>query len=303
MKRLATLLTGLVLGSLLLTPAIARAQKSLPAPPSSASTTEEVPSSLPPQARGLDVEERIGQKLPMELGFTDFRGRQVRLAEYFQGERPAIILLVYYKCPIVCDVVMQKTVDTLQKLDYRAGNDYNLLVFSFDPTESITDARTARETMLTSYRRELPSDRGFEFHAGADAGARELADALGFKYRKLADGNYSHPVAKFIVTPDGKISRYLYGFEQEAADTKLALMEASQGKLVRTVGERIMNYCYMFDANSGKYTLRAMRVMQLGGLATLAALTALVVALLLGERLRAKKQSAEKTKDAAAAIG
>lgn len=274
-----------ILAACLLAAAAARAQAPGQSPGGPA-LADETPNVLPPQAQGLDVQEHVGRQVPLDLAFTDSRGQRVRLAEYFQGDRPAIILLVYYKCPIVCDVLMQKAVETLSEVDFSAGREYNLLVFSFDPRETVTDAMEARQVFLKAYGRETVADRGFEFHAGADGATRDLAESLGFKYRKLGDGNFSHPVAKFVMTPDGKVSRYLYGYTQEPQDVKLALMEASQGKLVRTIGERIMNYCYMFNTAQGKYTLRAMRVMQIGALLTLAALTTLIGAFIVGERIR-----------------
>lgn len=232
----------------------------------------------PPQTEGIDVEEHIGRQVPPELFFTDQTGTRRYLAEYFRSGKPSIVLLVYYKCPMVCDVVMSKAVETLNKIDYAAGKDYNLLVFSFDSRETTADAKTAYNVHLSSYARGLPegSKDGWQFHTGDVVSNKQLAEALGFKYRLLGNGQYSHPIAQFVLTPDGRVSRYLYGYQQEPKDMKLALMEASQGKLVRTVGERLMNYCYMFDSATGKYTLQAMRVMQIGAMLTLTLLTGLI---------------------------
>ncbi|MBI1191465.1 MAG: hypothetical protein GC200_12390 [Tepidisphaera sp.] len=254
----------------------------------------------PPQLNGVDVIEHIGQQLPLELSFTDQNGKKRYLSEYFRGEKPAIVLLVYYKCPMVCDVVMSKTVETLNKIDYTAGKDYNLLVFSFDNRETTADAKTAYDVHLSSYGRGLPegaeAKNGWQFHTGDAVSNKRLAEALGFEYRLLGNGQYSHPIAQFVLTPDGRVSRYLYGYQQQPKDMTLALMEASQGKLVRTVGERIMNYCYMFDSATGKYTLQAMRVMQIGAMITLTFLTTLIGGLFLVEwlRRRAKRQAASK---------
>jgi protein SCO1/2 len=254
-------------------------------------------NKTPPQIDGIDVVEHIGQQLPKELSFTDQTGKQRLLDEYFHSGKPSIVLLVYYKCPMVCDVVMSKTVETLNKIDYTAGKDYNLLVFSFDSRETTEDAKTAYNVHLSSYGRGLPEDPSvskdaWQFHTGDVVSNKQLAEALGFKYRLLGNGQYSHGIAQFVLTPDGRISRYLYGYQQAPKDMTLALMEASQGKLVRTVGERIMNYCYMFDSATGKYTLQAMRVMQIGAMLTLTLLSALIGGLFFIDWLRRRAKRA-----------
>lgn len=260
----------------------------------------------PMQIQGIDVEEHIGRQVPPELAFTDQTGSKRYLSEYFRSDKPSIVLMVYYKCPMVCDVLLSKAVETLNAVDFTAGKDYNLLVFSFDTREHTEDAKASNLVHLSSYTRGLPEGAkdAWQFHTGDVVSNKQLAEALGFKYRLLANGEYSHPIAKFVLTPDGRVSRNLYGYQQEPKDMKLALMEASQGKLVRTVGERLMNYCYMFDASTGKYTLQAMRVMQIGALLTLVLLTGLIGGLFAIEatRRRAKRAISQAGAQAAAVI-
>lgn len=251
-------------------------------------------TELPVQARGLDIDEKIGAPLPMELSFMNAQGETVYLDKYFKGDKPAVIAMVYYQCPIVCDVLMDKLAETFREMDYTVGTEYRALFFSFDFREKTDVARTTKELYLMGYNR--PADvsvrEGWEFHTSDASNARHLADALGFRYRFLEkSGQYSHPVVLFIVTPDGRISRYLYGYKQDAKDLRLALMEASEGKLVKTIGDRFMNYCYMYDPTAGRYTLQAMRVMQIGGGLTLVAVTGLIGSLLLVERARRRRRS------------
>ncbi len=255
---------------------------------SSAQNSGEETPDLPIQARGVDVEEHVGQTLPMELTFTNAEGKTVRLGDYFKNGKPAIIALVYYKCPVACQVVMQRMAETINDLDYTVGKDYNALLFSFDPTETTKDARQAKIGFVSGYSKEVTPEveAGWEFHTCQEESARQLADTLGFRFHKLNTGAYSHPVALFIVTPEGKISRYLYGFSYPAADVKLALMEASQGKLVRTIGDRFKFYCFMYDSDAGKYTLRIQRVMQVAGIGTAGALGMFIGGLFLAEKIR-----------------
>lgn len=250
----------------------------------------------PVQVRGLDVEEHIGATLPMELTFTNEEGKPVRLGDYFKdAKKPAVITLVYYSCPVVCDVVLTKQAEVFGKLDYTPGVDFTALVFSFDHNETFERAAQAKQFRFSAYdRREVPGvSEGWRFHVGEDSTNRALADALGFRYRRLSDGNYSHPLCQFVITPDGKISRYLYGYPDEARDLKLALMEASEGKLVRTVGERFLSFCYVFDSSTGKYTLRVFRIMQIGGAATLLIVATAIGVMLGTERMRRRKKGSQ----------
>jgi protein SCO1/2 len=244
--------------------------------------------ALPPQAQGVDVEEQIGNTLPPDIGFTNSAGKIVHLGEYFSDGKPAIVALVYYKCPIVCTVVMSRLAETINDLDFTVGKDYRALVFSVDPTEDTALARQTKLSYISSYNREVTPevDAGWEFHCTDDEAARRLGDALGFKFRKLDTGAYTHPIALAVITPDGKVSRYLYGFVYPARDVKLALMEASEGKLVKTIGDRLLLRCYMYDPKAGSYTLQATRVMQIAGVVTVAALGTLIGGLFIGERLR-----------------
>ncbi len=242
------------------------------------------------QLRGVDIDEHIGRTLPLELQFTNDRGETVSLGDYFgKGDsRPVVLGLVYYKCPVVCDIFMAKTAGMMGSIDYTPGTEYRTLFFSFDPRESTDDAAHAKELYFKSFARPVTDSvrGGWVYHTSDGETARQLADAVGFRYKQMPDGNFTHPVCKFIITPDGKISRYLYGYEQDPRDLKLAILEAAKGKLTPTVGERIMAFCYVFDPSVGKYTLRALRVMQVGGGATLVGLGVLIGLLFLGERAR-----------------
>lgn len=245
---------------------------------------------VPAPARDLDIEEHVGAELPLDALFTDADGKQVRLGDYFpkSGHKPAIIALVYYRCPVVCSVVMDKLAETMAQMDLTVGDEYNTLLFSFNPNETTHEALTRREGYLTGYGREItPQVRaGWQFHTSTIESAGSLARALGFRYKRLENGEYSHPVCIFVVTPEGRISRYLYGFSYPPRDIKLALLEASQGKVAKTIGDRLLLFCYHYDPRKGGYTLQAFRVMQVAGVATMLLLGGLVGTLVLGERAR-----------------
>lgn len=247
----------------------------------------------PAQIRGLDVDEQIGKTLPMDAAFTNEEGKSVTLRDYFTNtNKPAVLTLVYYDCPLVCDLILTKQAAVFAKMaderQYLPGKQFRSLVFSFDPREKTEKAAAAKETYLAGYpRRDEPGVReGWRFHTGTESASRELADALGFQYRKLSDGNYSHPICQFIITPDGRVSRYLYGYPDDSLDLTMAIIEASEGKVRKTIGERFLSFCYEFDASIGKYTLHAVRIMQVGGAVTLLIVGTGIALLIRGEKAR-----------------
>lgn len=250
------------------------------------------PEDLPPPRRGVDIDEHLGRTLPLELDFVNSVGERVYLKDYFKDNRPAIVALVYYRCPVVCSVVMEKLAQCLGKLDLTLGKDFKVLMFSFNPLETTEEASKLRSYYLAGYPREMLPEwsRAWEFHTGEAASAKTLADALGFRYRMLDNGEYSHPVAFFVVTPDGRVSRYIYGFDYPPRDVKLALNEAASGRLMTSLGDRLSAFCYMWDPAKQGYTLQAMRVMQVGGVLTLLALGTLVGSLIVVERVKKRKR-------------
>lgn len=261
-------------------------QPATPLKPRGSALDEPIP--LPRPVLGLQIEEHVGRALPLELQFTRSDGTVVQLGEYFKSGKPAVIAMVYYKCPVVCDVVMQKLTQSYNGLQLVPGRDFNIIYVSFDPSETIADAAASRSGHMSNYQQAITDEvaAGWNFHISDSTSARGLADAIGFKYRRLENGQFSHPAGVFIATPEGKLSRYFYGFSYPSRDMKLALFDASNGKLVRTIGDRIMSYCFMFDPNSGKYSLAAVRVMQVSGVIALLCVTSLIAVLLVGEGIR-----------------
>lgn len=245
----------------------------------------------PAQVRGLDVVEHLGDTLPSDLTFTTSDNREVTLGDYFKqpAGKPTIVALVYYRCPTVCSVVMSKLSTCLEQLDYTLGKDFNCLVFSFKEEETVIDAAGAKARYTSEYKRGSDALAGWNFHVGKPETVQKLADALGFQYRRLDDGEYAHPVAIFITTPDGKIARYIYGFDYKPAEMKLALLEASNGSIAMSIADRFLHFCYRYDPAAGTYTLQAFRVMQIGGVVAMVGVGSLIVSLRVGESLRRRR--------------
>jgi protein SCO1 len=255
---------------------------------------------LPKEAEGVGIQEKVGETLPMDLIFTNSEGQSVSVGHYFgQGPgsvpgKPTILALVFYDCPLVCSVVLEKMNKCFDGLDYTIGKDFNVLVYSFDHTETVEKAKKARLGYTGAYNRDVTPEvlAGWQWHVGDVLSNKRLADSVGFKYKALADerNRYSHPVGIFVVTPQGKLSRVFSGFSYPSRDVKLALMEASEGKLRKSLADRVIAFCYMYDPKAGSYSLQAMRVMQVAGAICAVTLGGLVGGLLLVERTRKRRR-------------
>ncbi|RMH28352.1 MAG: SCO family protein [Planctomycetota bacterium] len=243
------------------------------------------------ELQGVDLEEHLGARIPLDATFTDADGQSRRLSEFFQDGKPAVLALVYYECPIVCNLVLDQLDSSLNNLDYAIGEDYRLLVISFDHTETTTHALNRRERSLNHYTvAKGPKVReGMLFMTGDQVNIRRLTDAVGWNFAPLPNGEWSHPVGLTILSPDGVVARYIYGFEYPPDQLKLSLLEATEGKIAKSLGERIMHYCFRYDPTAGAYSLEAMALMRIGGVLTVILLTVIISAMLVGERVRAKR--------------
>lgn len=240
---------------------------------------------LPAALEAVGIEEHLGATLPLDVKLTDHEGRTGTLGERFGHGRPVILTLGYYGCPMLCGVVLNGLVEGLRGLKFEPGKDFDIVTVSIDPDEDAALAAQKRE----SFHEELgrPADRaGWSFHVATADQSRRLADAVGFEYRwDERTKQWAHAAAIFVVTPDGRVSRYLYGIEYPPASLKLALVEAGEGKLGNTV-DRLLLYCFHYDPAAGSYVFFATNVMKLGGLLTLVGLGGFLLHLWRGNRRR-----------------
>jgi protein SCO1/2 len=205
-------------------------------------------------------------------------------------------MMVYYRCPVLCPMVLEKFTKTLNELDFTAGTEFDALVVSFDPRDKAADAVRERANQLLFYKQPTTDAvrDGWNFLSCNDApeNAVALADAVGFPFRFLVNtGEYSHGAAVFVLTPEGKVSRYLLGLDYPSRDVRFALLEASQGK-IGNVFDRFTLWCYHYDPSAGVYSLQAMRVMQVGASLCAVLLGSLVASLLAWERRKRRRLAA-----------
>lgn len=237
-----------------------------------------------PELKGVGITEHLGARIPTDLRFTDDHGKAVTLGEYFRDGKPVVLNLVYYQCPMLCNLVLNGVSTAASQLDWTPGNQYRMVAISINPRETF-DLAAAKKG---SYLHELGkpgSENGWSFLVGDSMQTKMLADALGWGYYyDTQSKEYVHAAATFVLSPDGTISRYLYGIEYEPRDLKFALMEASEGKIGSTL-DRLILYCFHYDPDARGYVLFAQNVMKLGGVGAVMVLGLLLAVLWRRERV------------------
>lgn len=236
----------------------------------------------PALLRGVGIDQRLNQQLPLDLVFKDASGRQVRLGDYF-GQKPVILSLVYFNCPNLCTMVEDNLLQSLRLLNFDVGKQFNVLTVSFDPHDTPEMAANKRAIYLGLYGRK-GSENGWHFLTGDEASIKALTDAVGFHYSYDPTTHlYAHAVAILVLTPRGKISRYFYGLEYPAGTLRLALVQASDDKIGSPVDQLIL-YCCQYDPATGKYDWIIRRVLMLGAIVTVLCLGTLILVLVRGGR-------------------
>jgi len=228
-----------------------------------------------PALKNIDIVEQLGKTIPMDVVLVNDAGKQTTIGEYFDGEKPVVIVMAYYTCPMLCNLVLNGLAETATDMEWSPGEQYRILTVSIDPTETAPLARAKKANYFESMGKP-EAETGWTFFTGDGSESKRLADAIGFKYYFDEDlQQYAHAAAIYVLTGDGKISRYLYGIEFKQRDLKLALLEASEGKVGNTL-DRILLYCYHYDPNAGGYVAFATNIMKLGGVVTLVVLGGLL---------------------------
>lgn len=250
-------------------------------------------NTTPPELKGVDVIEHLGDGLPRDAAFVDSDGKAVKLGDYFDGKRPTVFVFAYHTCPMLCSLVLDATVKALNDVQWTVGQEFDVVSVSIDPKDTPDSATRKRAQVIESYPRARGSTAGWHFLVGDDANIRRVTDAIGFQYRYDArQKQYAHPAAIYLLTPDGRIARYLYGIQFEPGDVRLGLLEATEGRSISTT-EKLILYCYHYDPQGKHYSLVAMNVMRVGGGITALAMGGLLAMMWVRE-YRRKKSTASK---------
>jgi protein SCO1/2 len=243
------------------------------------------PSDVVPDAlKDVGIEERLGEQVPLDAELVDWTGKKVKLGDLLGRGRPVVLSLVYYDCPMLCGLIMSGEARAIREMGLTLGKDYDAVTISFDPAERPALAAERRRGYLQSIGLSDLTATGWSFLVGPEASTRRIADAVGFSYRKDPRSNqWAHLAAIFVLTPDGKVSRYLYGIEFPPKELRLSLVEAAGGR-VGTTFDRFILTCYRYDPASRRYEPYALGIVRAGGALVLVALTALIGGLVWRER-------------------
>lgn len=256
-------------GALLLATAFAHGQGMTGGPPTG--TTQPPPSVL----KRVGIEQKLNQQLPLDLVFRDETGKLVKLGDYF-GQKPVVLSMVYYECPMLCGEVMNGMSSVFSTLDFNVGKDFNVVTVSFNPSEGPALAAAKKRTLIERYGRPGAAE-GWHFLTGEQPSIQALTEAVGFKYAwDEQTKQYAHAAAIMVATPDGRLAQYLYGVEYAPRDLRLALVESSQHK-VGTIVDQVLLYCYHYDPRTGKYGAVVSRVLQVAGVITIVVLGGLLI--------------------------
>ena len=220
---------------------------------------------------GVGIDEKLGGQVPLQLRFNNAEGEAVALNQLITTHRPTILTLNYSSCPMLCSLQLDGFVNGLRDLAWTIGEQFDIITVSIDPHEARDRTQAFRDKYLGMYEREAARE-GWQFLTGDEKNIRALADAVGFKYKYVEDHKeYAHAAAVMVLSPEGIVSRYLYGVIYEPRDLRFALVEAAEGKVGSTL-DRILLYCFHYDATVGRYAPVAANIMRLGGLVTVVAL-------------------------------
>jgi len=232
------------------------------------------------QLEGVSIVEHLNDSLPLDLEFVDDSGKPIQLAQLFDGVHPVVLSLNYSSCPMLCGMKLRGMFDALSNMSLQPGTDYRIVSVSIDPLETPMRARLAKQ----GYQRQFGANSdtaensaGWHFLTGLEPQIRTLADAVGFQYRYIPERReYAHAAAFMICTPQGKLSRYLYGVQFDKKTVKLSLIEAAQGKIGTTL-DQVLLFCFHYDANSGNYAPAAVNLMKFGGATTIFAVAVFLI--------------------------
>ncbi len=231
------------------------------APAFSAESRQEPP---PEDLEGVGITEHLNDRLPLDTPFIDSEGKSVRLSDYFNGDLPVVLNLGYYSCPMLCGLVLNGLLDGMKGVKWTPGVDYNVVTVSIDHTESTPLARLKKKAVIGDFGRPAAAD-GWYFLTGTEENIRRLTEAVGFGFKWNDDRKeYAHAAGVQICTPDGRLSRYLYGLLYEPNDLRMSLLEAAEGKIGSPM-DQILMFCYYYDAEKGRYAPAARRIMSGGG--------------------------------------
>ena len=284
-------LSLLIITIALVGPSLPAISQAMPDAASAGAPSGQLPSIL----KNVRYEQKLDSQVPLNLSFRDESGKPVRLGDYFVS-KPVVLILAYYRCPMLCSQVLAGATHAFRQLPFRIGQQFNVLTVSFDPRETPALAAASKQTYIASYGRPQATD-GWHFLTGQQPEITALTRAVGFHYAWDAQTQqYAHATGILVLTPSGKVAQYFYGIDYPAQDLRLALVQSSQER-IGSVADEVLLFCSHYDPNSGRYTAIMGRVLQIAGAFTLLILGGVLFLLFYldkKKRLELEKAAAEK---------
>jgi len=233
-----------------------------------AAQTPSVPGEIPDELASVDIVEHLGETVSPDITLVDASGETVTLGDYFDGERPTVMTFVYHNCPMLCSLILDGMTTAMTEVGLNLGDDYQALAISFDPRDTPERAAEVKERYLSRF--DAPNaDASFHFLTGTQENIDRVTEEVGFQYEwNERQQEFAHTAALYFLSPNGKITRYLYGIEFQPQDVRTALLEASEGQIGSPLDKLIL-YCFQYDPNAGSYVLHATNAMKVGGLLTI----------------------------------
>ncbi|HEX7175062.1 MAG TPA: SCO family protein [Pyrinomonadaceae bacterium] len=226
----------------------------------------------------MSIEQKLNEQVPLDAVFRDEAGREVRLGDYFRKGKPVVLALVYYECPMMCNQILNALSGSLVAVSFTAGTEFEVVTISFDAREGPELAARKKATYMKRYGRGEGGDAGWHFLTGGQESIDRITKAVGFNYVwDEQSKQFAHSSAIMVATPEGKLSHYFYGIDYAPKELRLALVEASAGKIGSPVDQLIL-FCYHYDPITGKFA-PVMNVVRAGGVLTVLGLVALIVVL------------------------
>jgi len=253
---------ALLLFTLAASVALAQPEQPAPVRPSLSMQDANLRPALPGSLRGVGIDQRLDQRVPLDLIFRDEYGKNVTLASYFHTGKPVLLAPVYYRCPMLCTQILSGVASSLKAVSLTPGQDFEIVAFSFDPKDTPQTAAGKKQLYLRRFG-HLDTANGWHMLTGDRTNIQALTEAIGYHYKyDPATDQYAHASGIMLLTPEGRLSRYFYGVEYAPRDLRLGLVEASHNRIGSPVDEALL-FCFHYDPATGKYGAVVMNLVRL----------------------------------------
>lgn len=254
--------------------------------------------SLPAQSKSPSINfeeagitENLGAQIPLNIQLTRSDGVTVNTRDLFSDGKPVVLVMAYYSCPMLCNLVVESVAKVVNDSKWMPGDKYRIVTISFDPKDTTSSARAFCKKHTSSITKQTLDSTDWQFLIGSAADVKSIGNTIGFRYKYIPENqDFAHGAGIMILTPDGKVSRYLYGVDYNQRDFKLAILEASDRKLVSTI-DKVTLYCFSYDSHTRGYAIVARNIMKIGGLITICALGLIIFGLNIKTKDRRKNHA------------